>query len=107
MPSERRLIRFAPPEVEAALRQFAEEQERALPGNRVTSIEYDAQGTEGVGARVSFQDIARPTHFTALELAAALIAYCRKVQVPIPKQGQKSLHKSTAGLFLQIDVPSK
>ena len=40
----------------------------------------------------------------ALETAAALIAYCRKLRVPIPKNGQKSLHKQKTDLVLQIDV---
>ena len=107
MPSERRLIRFTTPEVEDALRTFAEEQSRTLPSSKVTGIEYDGQTEEGVGARVSFENVPRPTHFTALETAAALIAYCRKVRVPIPKQGQKSLHKQKNNLILQIDVKAR
>jgi hypothetical protein len=107
MPSERRLIRFTTPEVEEALRTFAEDQSRALPSSKVTGIEYDGQTEEGVGARVSFENVARPTHFTALETAAALIAYCRKVRVPIPKQGRKSLHKQKNNLILQIDVKAR
>jgi hypothetical protein len=107
MPSERRLIRFTTTEVEEALRRFAEEQERPLPSNKLAAIEYDGQTEEGVSARVRFENLPRPTHFTALEMAAALIAYCRKVRVPIPKQGQKSLHKSKDNLVLQIDVRAR
>ncbi|MBK1670938.1 hypothetical protein CKO28_23275 [Rhodovibrio sodomensis] len=104
MPSERRLIRFAPTEVEDALRRFAQEQQRTMPDGKVTGIAYDVESDEGVSARVQFEDVKPPMHFTALEMAAALIAYCRKVQVPIPKQGQKSLHRHNDTLVLQIDV---
>jgi hypothetical protein len=104
MPSERRLIRFSLPEVEEALRRFAEEHERTLPSTKVAAVEYGDQTEEGVGARVRFENVPRPTHFTALETAAALIAYCRKLRVPIPKNGQKSLHKQKTDLILQIDV---
>ena len=104
MPGERRLIRFTTAEVEEALRRFAEEQERTLPSSKVTGIEYNDQTEEGVGARVTFENVPRPTHFTALETAAALIAYCRKLRVPIPKQGRKSLHTQKNNLILQIDV---
>jgi hypothetical protein len=104
MPSERRLIRFAATEVEDALRRFAEDQQRNMPDSKVTGIAYDAESDEGVSARIQFENIKRPMHFTALEMAAALIAYCRKVRVPIPKQGQKSLHKQKDTLVLQIDV---
>jgi len=107
MPSERRLIRFSTPEVEDALRGFAETQDRSLPSGKVAAIEYDTQTEEGVGARVKFENAPRSTHFTALELAAALIAYCRRVRVPIPKQGEKSLHTTKHDLVLQIDVKQR
>jgi hypothetical protein len=107
MPTERRMIRFSTSEVEEALRRFAEDQQRALPSSQVTAVEYDKETDEGVGARVRFENVPRPTHFTPLEMAAALIAYCRRVRVPIPKQGQKSLHMTKAGLTLQIDVKPK
>jgi hypothetical protein len=104
MPSERRQIRFTTREVSEALRRFAEDHERSLPDQSVTSIDYDTHSEEGVTARVHFGDAQRPTHFTPLELAAALIAHCRKVRVPIPRQGRKSLHESNGNLVLQIDL---
>ncbi|MBK1697155.1 hypothetical protein [Rhodovibrio salinarum] len=107
MPSERRLIRFTTPEVEQALRTFAEAHERTLPRSQVASIEYDGQTEEGVSARIKFENVPRPTHFTALEMTAALIAYCHKTHVPIPKQGQKSLYKAKGNVILQIDVKSR
>ena len=107
MPSERRLIRFTTAEVEEALRAFAAEQARTLPTSKVASIQYHDQTEEGVGAQVQFENVARPTHFTALEMAAALIAYCRKIRVPIPKQGQKSILKQKDALILQLDIKAR
>jgi hypothetical protein len=37
-------------------------------------------------------------------MAAALIAYCREVKVPIPRQGRKSVHAANETVTLQIDV---
>lgn len=107
MPSERRLIRFTPSEVEEALRNFAADHARTLPDGKVAAIEYHDQTEEGVGAQVKFENVARPTHFTPLETAAALIAYCRKIRVPIPKQGQKSILKQKDTLILQLDIKAR
>jgi hypothetical protein len=104
MPRERRLIRFSRTEVEAALRRFAETQERTLPNGGLLSVDYHPGGAEGVGVSLSFDGNGGRTWFTALETAAALIAHCRKVKVPIPRQGQKSVRLVDGELTLQIDL---
>jgi hypothetical protein len=104
MPRERRLIRFTRVEVETALRRFAETQERALPGNGVVSVDYRPAGPEGVAVALAFDGNGGRTWFTALETAAALINHCRKVRVPIPRQGQKSVRLADGELMLQIDI---
>jgi len=109
MPSERRLITFTKKEVEAAMRRFAYSQDRKLPQGEPSALDFHGKGEDGVSVKLAFNTDGetRAITFTELETAAALIGYCAKLKVPVPRQGRKSVRLKNGDLALQIDVPQR
>lgn len=101
MASESRIVTFANAEVIQALLEFCEQGNRPLPegGVRQLSFSNDPQ------VRVALEpERGNPIGFHEHEIAAALILYCRKIGIPIPRRATKSLQvgQDTVALHLSI-----
>ena len=91
------------------MRRFAFSQDRKLPDAEPTAMDYQRNGEDGVAIRMAFENGQghQRANFNELETAAALIGYCAKLKVPIPRQGRKAVRLVNGELTLQIDVPQR
>ena len=98
MPTEKRLITFNEHEVRKALLMLpAAARDGAWDESNIMSL--------GQGAAVIVK-LADGSDFemTQDKVGSALLLYCKSEQIPVPKQGMKSLRGDEAGITLVIDV---
>lgn len=103
MPVETRLITFTAPEVFEALMLFCETTGRPLPNGGIKRL-IPPDGADGKITIEPEADAAKIS-FYENEVAAALLAYCKKKQIPVARRSAKSLEfkPDTVSLRLSID----
>ena len=104
MITERRQIVFSNQMLIQALAEFDRDHERKfLPGKAITCT---VSGDEQVRAVLSFGTLAEPDQ-SSIEietnrLAAALLRYCMKHRIPIPRRAKKVLRATGDGVSLNF-----
>ncbi len=106
MPKEIRKLLFSAQEVETAVGVYLDATKAKARSRHITSVALQ-RGAE-VGALVKLT-IALPggrneIALTTEQLGAALIVYCKKTGVPLPKSGKKSIERDGSGLAMEISV---
>lgn len=100
MPSEIRHLLFSGDEVMDALRIFEEQHRHALVGSGI-NIRFREQ--QEISAEVSCSDSVTRS-YNAAHLAAALIGYCNKVRIVLPRLAKKSLELRERSLVLVLEL---
>ena len=106
MPSENRDIFFTEHELKIALMQFSRRKGIKFNVENVTEFDLSTKGGIAVSMKV-FDAGAGQTgtvKYAHPEIAAALMGYCMKLEVPLPKKGKKSLQSNDDGLYLNIKI---
>ena len=103
MPEEYRLIIFSPQEALAAVAQHGKQM---LPSGEVSRI--DIEGAERtptllVATMMPNQQLDLTTVGTSV-LAAALMTYCMRNSIPLPKRSAKSLASKNGKIALELRV---
>ena len=98
MPTEKRLITFSEHEVRNALLMLpAAARDAAWDETSAMSL---GQGAAVIIKLVDGSDF----EMTQDKVGAALLLYCKAENIPVPKQGMKSLRSDEKGITLIIDV---
>lgn len=100
MPSEIRHLLFTGDEVMDALRLFEEQRRGALVGPGI-NVSYRERGT--ISAEVTCSDGVTRS-YDAAQLAAALIYYCNKLKIVLPRSASKSLELRGRSLVLALEL---
>lgn len=89
MPSETRLIKFADIELMTALFQYSRRRDEAAVSGLPKKVELSQEG--GISATLFLSD-QEPIKYDAAHVAAALILFCVKRKIPLPKNAKKTVH---------------
>jgi hypothetical protein len=100
MPIESRTITFSEGEMKAALFDFALARQRKLPSSGLThlrlSLNSEIQAIVG-------ETNSETTTLLEHEIAAALITYCKKHNIPLPRNSQKSISLNDGTITLHVN----
>jgi hypothetical protein len=103
MPTETRRIVFSHPELRQALDAYMAEQGRPLPpGDFVSAALHDNGHEVRVGIRNETADDVDEARIDGPNVAAALLKYCFRNNIPIPKNAEKSLAMMDDNVALDI-----
>lgn len=102
MPAETRLITFTEAEVVEALLAFCEATSRPMPADGATCL-IVRNGADTKFALASPKDGPK-TSFYESEVAAALLAYCKKKHIPIARRSAKSLEVMQDAVALRLTL---
>ncbi|GAB4229728.1 MAG: hypothetical protein Kow0032_11110 [Methyloligellaceae bacterium] len=103
MASEFRIIRFRLDEVSIAIRSFAPRIKMKVPQSCILEMHPAPDGTPNALLRYAETDTG--IAISNNRLAASLIAYCQKTQIPLPRSGKKSIQVMKDHVDLRISVP--
>lgn len=106
MPKETRKLVFSAQEVETAIGVYLDASK--IPARSTHILSVALQRGEEVGALLRLS-IALPGAKDELllgteQIGAALILYCKKTRVPLPKGGTKSLQRDGPGIAMEITL---
>lgn len=106
MPTENRDLFFSENEIKIALMQFSA---RKGLNFKVENInEYKLTTESGIGIALKVFDAtankAGTVRYNQPEIAAALMAYCMFLKIPLPRAGKKSVQMSNGELCLNIKL---
>lgn len=104
MPKENREILFTENEVKIALMQFSArkgvkfniENIKSFEINSVDAVSVKLEVFDAANNRTGTVDYAHP------EVAAALLGYCMKLKIPLPKAGKKAVVNKNGQTYLRI-----
>ncbi|MBL4602590.1 MAG: hypothetical protein JKY84_07590 [Emcibacteraceae bacterium] len=106
MPSENRDIFFTEHELKIALMQYS--RRKGIKFNVENVSEFDLTTKNGIAVAMKVfnagEGKAGTVKYSQPEIAAALMGYCMKLEVPLPKKGKKSLQSNEDGLYLNIKI---
>ncbi len=116
MPTEIRHILFTSGEVVEAAALFSQQRGQPLPSGTVTeAAPLETVAGDAIGFRISVE-LDRPEgkekdtrvrsfEFVGADLAAILIMYCKRRNIPMPMKGAKSLQRfgSKIGLIVSMN----
>ena len=101
MPQEVRRITFARDEILKSLAGYCGLVGINLPNSKLTGMEINDDPERTVV--MSYED-ASEVALDQEHMAAALIRYCREINVPVPHSGQKMLHAKDGKIALMVNV---
>lgn len=107
MPREDRRITFSNAELQEALVAHAMRTKTTLPNGKIVSL-TPAPGLDGEMTLTIFDDRSGKSYGLTLQpelAAAALIYFCKKVGIPVPRRASKRLSIVGDNLCLQISIP--
>ncbi len=109
MPEEYRKMVFSSVEVFDSVREFCEGKGTLLPHDDVRELKFTDQPDQPVAITYITGARSSPTSITLSrdQLAAALIQYCRRRRVPVPRGGRKILTVNKNEVSLMVHVPEK
>ncbi|WP_051341312.1 hypothetical protein [Azospirillum halopraeferens] len=102
---ECRCLVFTEQEVARAVLDRRRKRREELPTGTVQGVTYDA--TDGVRTTIAVIDdygVGTPMVLGEGEVAAALVAYCMDRRIPLPVDGDKTLHLIGGALSLMITI---
>lgn len=104
--SETRFISFPKDALIAAIKLLSKSAGQLLPHGKLESCDIRAEPeiAVSIGIRDENTGELRTRDFTAERLGAAMIAYCRQLNVPLPKTADKSLSVSGENVVLRVHV---
>jgi len=107
--SETRTITFPKDALIAAIKFLAAAANQPLPPGRLEGCLVQSEPDISVilGIRDETTGTMHNREFTAEQLGAAMIAYCRQVGVPLPRSAEKSLAVSGDNLMLCVQVRAR
>ena len=100
MPSESRSVSFSNAETIDALVEYCAKADRELPQGGIKRLAFSNEGEIRVTAE--FDGGPPPIHFYENEVAVALIIYCNKKGIPVPRRAVKSLQVSQDTVSLRL-----
>ena len=92
MPTEYRKLVFSEEELKQALMEFCRSNGTLLPTGELTTVELLEK--PDLSVRVEYESASEDLSETSLgrdQLAAALISYCSRRRIPVPRSAQKNL----------------
>ncbi len=106
MPMELRKIVFSKDEILTAVYDHCLRNHKAMPAAAVTDVEVSR--THEVTVVLHF-DVSDPQDERSLEIgsadvAAAMIRYCSRIGVPLPRSARKALQPEGSGLAMLINL---
>lgn len=104
MVDELRMLTFNASEVEEALVAFAEATDRGLPKGRVKQVNLTRD--KEVRATLQFEPDDEKATFNEYEMAVAMLRFCAKQNIPVPKRGQKAVSIADGAVRLSIALKS-
>lgn len=104
MATETRLINFTNAEVKEALNDLCQLKGQNFPEGEVSLLFFN-EGEMGVS--ISSGALDRLMSFDQHEIAAAIIRFCRKKKIPVPRRSHKSLQITQNTVTLQLTLESE
>ncbi len=108
MPNENRNIYFTENEVKIALMQFSSRKGLSFKVENIN--EFNLSSGDNIGITLTVFDAtvnkAGTVRYNQAEIAAALMAYCMFLKIPLPKAGKKSVQVKNGDLLLNIKIQS-
>lgn len=101
MPVEIRFIKFTLNEVIEALRDLSHKGQVELPKSSPRDAR-EKKEREGLVIEFLFTGTSSPVKVPSSFVAAALIRYCKRFHIPIPKNEEKSIAVVQGGVILKI-----
>lgn len=101
MPLEEKFIKFTLNEVIDALRAISDRGKFQLPKSSIISAQ-EISTADGLATEFSFNGADKPIVLKNSLIAAALIGYCSRFQIPIPKSSNKSIGVSAKTVLLRV-----
>jgi len=100
VPVETRTITFSGPEVMEALIDYCRKMKRPVPTGRITPVILAGRKEN----RIAFEGDGKPARVTfyEAELAAALIAFCKKRRIPVARGASKKLQFTPDSVTLHL-----
>jgi len=100
VPAESRTITFTGPEVMEALVDYCRRMKRPVPTGTITPVILAGRKE----SRIAFEGGGKPARVTfyEAELAAALIAYCKKRRIPVSRGSDKRLQFTPDTVMLHL-----
>lgn len=106
MPREIRNIFFTENEVKIALMRFSGRQGLDFLVENITKYDLNTEGEISISMGV-FDSAASKTgtvKYDQAQVAAAMMGYCMKLEIPLPKAGKKSVMAKDEILYLNIRI---
>ncbi len=105
MPVEIRRLLFTDDEFRAAVDELLAGGRAKLPRGRVVQMEITTEDPLAAGLSIQTEhgQVERATLDDA-HAAAAVIAYCRKRSIPLPRSGSKSLRRTSKGIAFDVTL---
>jgi hypothetical protein len=99
MPTESRSLQFSSDEVRVAMRDYCYQTGRLLPDHGTIVVKG-----EQISLPTNSQLPSEDVEFTESEVAAALMMFCIKENIPIARRATKSLQITREHVFLRLDL---
>jgi hypothetical protein len=106
MTKEIRNIYFSETEIKKALINFSTRNNKIFNIDNINEIKINTKDPISVILLVFNVESGKvdTLKYEHAEIAAALMAFCMTLKVPLPRDGKKALHANDNGLFLSIKV---
>ena len=106
MPEELRKILFSKEEVQAAVVDYCLRAKIRLPARNIENLEVraDPEATVVLKYADTGSAVANEVELSRDQVAAALIRYCRSINVPLPRGARKVLQPGDDGISLLINI---
>jgi hypothetical protein len=104
VPSESRIITFTKSEVFEALKDYCRQTSRPLPGASVDGLML-MQG-KTIALELKPPGHESPITFAENEVAAAIMLFCAKSNIPLPRRAIKSIDVAQETLSLRLELRS-
>jgi hypothetical protein len=104
--NETRFISFEKDALLEALKLYLAATKKPLPPGMLKSFEVQKEPDIGVVIKVTEDSTGaeKVVNLAAGTIGAAMIAYCQRLRVPLPRNAEKSLLISNGVLQLRVDV---
>lgn len=109
MPSEVRRVVFTRDELLESLREQRGDTQGMLPPGQLTGVRFadDSHNLLTLSIIEPDREKAAEAVLSAASVAAALIRYCMRLRIPLPRDAQKSIALSGDNIVLDLRTPPK
>ena len=108
MPQEKRDILFTENEVKVALMQFSARKGYEFKVENIRNFEIKTGDALSIEMAVfdAKENRTGNVNYSYQEIAAAMMAYCMFLKIPLPRAGRKSVQIKNGDLYLTIGLQS-